>query len=489
MGVQYNKLDNQTILKSFPNISQSTVFTDIKNDFAYASRFRNDMRALFIKLHVLHRSYKSDEKLRVQEQKKKEAADSTNIEVDINDNRNNQISTKIDAVPDPDANIEEKKRKSADDINDNKNNQISTKVVADGTDADDGESLKGVENQLNKEDTDSDSSSNVSIVRRRINLKNFGIRSTNRRIKQKKAADNTNNGDVINDYKNDQISTKVVADADAVAGPTTDSPDLKGEGVIKGTASRENNKTISQSAYSIANNGTDADDGESIKRVENQLNKEDIEQKDTKTNKINNNNAEYGSDSDRSSNDSKLTLSLGLTKYSKIKKQKQQPELSSWELAAWKKKSKLSPSCQVAAFNAAMSSIKTAPRDELVKHNRQAAIDYIKKYGGANPIQLTGATELGGIKHILDMIQRHNISPSEELDIPDLLQFLLNRISPKGETTKMPVEDLKSLIESYGISCIPEDGTEIVSSLPVSSPVRVSKRRKANQPERFRNLG
>jgi hypothetical protein len=92
-------------------------------------------------------------------------------------------------------------------------------------------------------------------------------------MKKRNSADNINNGDDINDNKNNQISTKVVADADAVAGPNTDnkdSPDLKGEGVINDTATHENNKTIiNQSAYSIANNGTGADVGESIKDVEN----------------------------------------------------------------------------------------------------------------------------------------------------------------------------------------------------------------------------
>jgi hypothetical protein len=109
VGVPNNKLDNQTLLGSFSIISNSSVFTDIRNEFAYTSRFRNDMRALFIELHVLHRSYKSQEKGCVKEQKKKEAASSTNIEDDINDNRNNQISTKIDAVADADANTDEKK--------------------------------------------------------------------------------------------------------------------------------------------------------------------------------------------------------------------------------------------------------------------------------------------------------------------------------------------------------------------------------------------
>jgi hypothetical protein len=150
------------------------------------------MRALFIELHVLHRSYKSQEKLRVKEQKKKEAASSTNIEDDINGNRNNEISTKIDAV----ANTDERKWKSADNTNnrdhnnDNKNNQISTTVVSDadavagpntddkdvtidtaihennrtiiiqtaysiaynGAGADVGESIKDVENQFNEEE-------------------------------------------------------------------------------------------------------------------------------------------------------------------------------------------------------------------------------------------------------------------------------------------------------------------------------------------------
>jgi hypothetical protein len=109
VGVPNNKLDNQTLSRSFSIISNSSVLTDIKNEFAYASRFCKDMRALFIELHVLHRSYKSLEKLRVKEQKKKEAASSTNIEDDINDNRNNQISTKIDAVAGADANTNEKK--------------------------------------------------------------------------------------------------------------------------------------------------------------------------------------------------------------------------------------------------------------------------------------------------------------------------------------------------------------------------------------------
>jgi hypothetical protein len=93
------------------------------------------------------------------------------------------------------------------------------------------------------------------------------------------------------------------------------------------------------------------------------------------------------------------------------------------------------------------------------------------------------------IEGILGDIQRYNISPSENLDIPDLLEFLVNWLSPTGGTTKMPVEDLKRLIDSYGISRVPEDGTERVSSPPVSSPVRVSSRRKANQPERFRHPG
>jgi hypothetical protein len=109
VGVPNNKLDNQTLSGSFSIISNSSVFTDIRNEFAYASRFRKDMCALFIELHVLHRSYKSLEKLWVKEQKKKEAASSTNIEDDINDNRNNQISTKIDAAADADANTDEKK--------------------------------------------------------------------------------------------------------------------------------------------------------------------------------------------------------------------------------------------------------------------------------------------------------------------------------------------------------------------------------------------
>jgi hypothetical protein len=66
-------------------------------------------------------------------------------------------------------------------------------------------------------------------------------------MKKRNSADNTNNGDDINDDKNNQISTKVVADTDAVAGPNTDdkdSPDLKGEGVTNNTATHENNKTI-----------------------------------------------------------------------------------------------------------------------------------------------------------------------------------------------------------------------------------------------------
>jgi hypothetical protein len=109
VGYPNNKLDNQTLSGSYSIITNSSVFTDIRNEFSYASRFRNNMRALFIELHVLHRSYKSQEKLRVKEQKKKEAASSTNIEDDINDNRNNEISTKIDAVTDTDANTDEKK--------------------------------------------------------------------------------------------------------------------------------------------------------------------------------------------------------------------------------------------------------------------------------------------------------------------------------------------------------------------------------------------
>jgi hypothetical protein len=83
VGVPNNKIDNQTLSGSFLIISNSSVFTDIRNEFAYASRFRKDMRPLFIELHVLHRSYKSLERLRVKEQKKKEAASSTNIEDDI----------------------------------------------------------------------------------------------------------------------------------------------------------------------------------------------------------------------------------------------------------------------------------------------------------------------------------------------------------------------------------------------------------------------
>jgi hypothetical protein len=132
-------------------------------------------------------------------------------------------------------------------------------------------------------------------------------------------------------------------------------------------------------------------------------------------------------------------------------------------------------------------SIKYATREEIYVGNRIKTITNIKKFGDGDHLRLTGATEKFEIEGILGDIQRYNISPSEDLDIPDLLQFLVNRLSPTGGTPKMPVEDLKILIDSYGISRVPEDGTERVISPPVSSPVRVSARRKANQPERFRH--
>jgi hypothetical protein len=46
------------------NITNSSVFTDIKEDIAYATNFRKDMRNLFIQLHVLHRTYESQKKNR-----------------------------------------------------------------------------------------------------------------------------------------------------------------------------------------------------------------------------------------------------------------------------------------------------------------------------------------------------------------------------------------------------------------------------------------
>lgn len=434
VGYPNNKLDNQTLSGSFSIISNSSVFTDIRNEFSYASRFRNDMRALFIELHVLHRSYKSQEKLRVKEQKIKEAASSTNIEDTINDNRNNEISTV--------ANTDERKRKSA---------------------------------------------------------------------------DNTNNEDHNNDNKNNQISTKVVANADAVAGTNTDdngNPDLKGEDVTIDTAILENNRTkIIQTAYSIANNGAGADVGERIKYVKNLFNEEEIEQKDTITNNINNNNAEpdddnlkipyqinstspskkepnssiNDSDTESSSTVSKLTCSIVLKKCGRIKKKNR--KVCGLNAFHDNKKNKKIESrvTDLDAYRAAQASIKYATREEIYVGNRIKTITNIKKFGDGDHLRLTGATEKFEIEGILGNIQRYNISPSEDLDIPDILQFLVNRLSPTGGTTKMPVEDLKILIDSYGIPRVPEDGTERVSSSPVSSPVRVSPRRKANQPERFRH--
>lgn len=52
------------------------------------------MRELFIQLHVLNRTYKSQIQLCGQEEIARKAADNTNNEVDINDNRKNQFNAK-----------------------------------------------------------------------------------------------------------------------------------------------------------------------------------------------------------------------------------------------------------------------------------------------------------------------------------------------------------------------------------------------------------
>jgi hypothetical protein len=154
VGVPNNKLSNLIIRDSFTTITNSSVFTDIKNEFAYANRFREDMRTLFIGLNNIYRTYKSPKAIRQKEKKKRKAAYDTNIEDDMNNNKKNQISTKNDDANTDDKDNQDLKEEAV--INntmsheDNKTitNQSADSIANNGTDADDEESIEDAQNEV-----------------------------------------------------------------------------------------------------------------------------------------------------------------------------------------------------------------------------------------------------------------------------------------------------------------------------------------------------
>lgn len=142
-------------------------------------------------------------------------------------------------------------------------------------------------------------------------------------------------------------------------------------------------------------------------------------------------------------------VELNLQKYAK-EKPKKKPRCQ-----------KRTPAQEHAAYHIALSSIKLQSREEIIKSNRRDAIVHLKKYG-SGIVESYPMPEEKHIASILHLIQFYNISPPEDLDIPDLFKFLTERISRRG--VEISPEQLKNLMAQYDSSYLRADGTESVNS-------------------------
>jgi hypothetical protein len=105
--------------------------------------------------------------------------------------------------------------------------------------------------------------------------------------------------------------------------------------------------------------------------------------------------------------------------------------------------------CNLTTYAESLASIKSQPRDELIEGNRQRMIALIKKWGDGrtNPYR---KSERDSICDVLYNIKRYQISPSKELEIPDLFKYFTERINRSRSGAEISPDQLDDLMDKYG---------------------------------------
>ena len=452
------KLGNQILRNCFPVMSSSSAFAAIEEDPAYAQLFRKEMQRLYTKLHRLYLSV-------VQVQKKKKAALKTNSDAHAASTTQepNHSSTANVAVNDVAVEAQEEEDKDQDEDQEeeptdevlrshikrliplvnlqNTGVKAFTKLLSKECGGADlkprskfiKQALSDAINAMDESESEDEDESESEDEKPEKKKRATGL-SMKKEISSELASFMGISSPVVALSEDQDIVAPIVLNEDASGFCDSDSDDE--------IPTSPHNTRFAMKKRKLAEERNavcpDAKRKKAQELVESLLqgSKEAVKRQD-RMDKIDERNSLLGVvNIQESTNDPKLFT-------------RRNPENVQRSLLNYVNEEQPERLCNLTTYAESLASIKSQPRDELIEGNRQRMIALIKKWGDGrtNPYR---KSERDSICDVLYNIKRYQISPSKELEIPDLFKYFTERINRSRSGAEISPDQLDDLMDKYG---------------------------------------